>query len=63
MLQSCVFQSSNSSIVSQLPIAIFYTDKPADREMYFLAKTPGKILAICHAWSSEIDQIDMLADK
>ena len=64
MRQSCLFQLPNSSSVGQLPIAmIFYIGKPANQEMYFLVKTLGKILAIYHAWTSEIDQIRMLTDK
>ena len=64
MWQSCLFRSPNSSSVSQLPIAIiFYIDKPANREMYFLGKSLGKILAISHVWGSEIDQIRMLSER
>ena len=64
MLESCLFQLPNSSIVSQLPISmIFYIDKAANWEMYLLGKILRKILAIYHAWGSEIDQIRMLAYK
>ena len=64
MWQARFFWSPNSSSVSQLPIAmISYIDKPENREMYFLVKTLERILAIYHAWSSEIDDIRKLADK